>query len=375
MNDWQTVKLKEIAYVHKAAWKVGDKKSAYVGLEHIIENNLRLSSFGCSSLVASNKFTFDAGDTLFGKLRPYFRKVVKPDFHGVCSTDIWVIKPKNGIDKNFLFYFFANQELVDIATLSSGGTRMPRADWNFLSETTWDIPLLEEQKSIALILSSLDDKIDLLHRQNKTLEALAETFFRQWFVEEPSDQCFEGCVLDEFDLTMGLSPPGDSYNEVFDGMPMFQGNADFGFRFPSNRVYTTDSKRVAEKFDTLISVRAPVGEQNMALEKCCIGRGVAALRYKNNKNYYTYTYFKFKSLMQEMRKFNETGTIFGSINKTDFENFKITVPSTDMVRKFQDQVKDIDDKVILNCTKINTLIKLRDTLLPKFMSGKLHIIK
>jgi type I restriction enzyme S subunit len=67
------------------------------------------------------------------------------------------------------------------------------------------------------------------------------------------------------------------------GIPMYQGNADFGFRFPTNRVFTTDPKRFAEIFDTLISVRAPVGEQNMANEKCCIGRGVAAFRYKNEK--------------------------------------------------------------------------------------------
>jgi type I restriction enzyme S subunit len=67
---------------------------------------------------------------------------------------------------------------------------------------------------------------------------------------------------------MGQSPIGTSFNEDRIGIPMFQGNADFGFRFPSERIYTTEPTRYAEPFDTLVSVRAPVGEQNMALVKC-----------------------------------------------------------------------------------------------------------
>jgi type I restriction enzyme S subunit len=75
----------------------------------------------------------------------------------------------------------------------------------------------------------------------------------------------EGIIPDEFDYLMGLSPPGSSYNEDCIGIPMFQGNADFEFRFPKNRIYTTEAKRLADPFDTLISVRAPVGAQNMAV--------------------------------------------------------------------------------------------------------------
>ncbi len=279
----------------------------------------------------------------------------------------------NDVYPDYLYWLMRTKEYQGFILGSSTGTSIRHTSPKNIKEYRFEIPSLQEQKSIASILSTLDDKIDLLHRQNKTLEALAETLFRQWFVEEINDKFFVGCIFDEFDLTMGLSPPGGSYNEVSDGMPMFQGNADFGFRFPVNRIYTTDPKRVAEKFDTLISVRAPVGEQNMAFEKCCIGRGVAALRYKNNANYYTYTYFKFKSLMKEMKKFNETGTVFGSINKSDFENFKITIPPVALIDKFQNEVKSIDHKVILNCIQIDMLTKIRDILLPKLMSSALSI--
>ena len=146
-KGWRKVKLGKIAEISKKLWKAGDREMPYIGLEHINKNSLRIKSIGSSNTVTSNKYIFDAGDTLFGKLRPYFRKVAQPKFNGVCSTDIWVVKPKNGTDKNFIFYFFANQKLIDTSYSSSGGTRMPRADWKFLSKTIWLIPPLSEQKS------------------------------------------------------------------------------------------------------------------------------------------------------------------------------------------------------------------------------------
>ncbi|KAF5414857.1 MAG: hypothetical protein C5S48_07490 [Candidatus Methanogaster sp.] len=237
------------------------------------------------------------------------------------------------------------------------------------------IPIVEPklQEFIGNQYFDLSLKIDLLHRQNKTLEAMAETLFRQWFVEEADEGWEEGKIPDEFDFTMGVSPPGESYNEEGIGIPMYQGNADFEFRFPKRRVFTTDPKRFAEQFDTLISVRAPVGAQNMAGERCCIGRGVATFRYKRNNNYYVYTYFKMKSLMKEIEQFNQTGTVFGSISKADFGDLAIAIPSVEFVDAFQKDIKPIDDKVIANCMQIRTLEKLRDTLLPKLMGGELRV--
>ncbi len=373
MSEWREYKISDIAILVKNSWKIGDKKLPYLGLEHIEEAKLRLKGIGSSDDVASNKYKFNAENILFGKLRPYFRKVVKPNFDGICSTDIWVINATKKSDINFIFYFFANQELIDLSYSSSSGTRMPRADWKFLSRTLWDIPPLKEQKAIAEILTSLDDKIDLLHRQNKTLEELAQILFREWFVEGVHYDWEIGKLPDEFNFMMGVSPKGETFNEDKIGTPMYQGNADFQFRFPKNRVYTTDPKRYAEKFDTLVSVRAPVGAQNMAKEKCAIGRGVASFKYKADNSFYTYTYFKMKSLMDEIKQFNNSGTVFGSINKTDFQEMKIIIPPINLVLKYQEEVKPLDDKVIQNTFQIKTLENTRDTLLPKLMSGEVRV--
>ncbi|RIY12402.1 restriction endonuclease subunit S [Hymenobacter rubripertinctus] len=274
-----------------------------------------------------------------------------------------------GNDQRFIYYLLTAFDFEQFSDKSA----VPGINRNHIHEAAVSIPPLPEQRAIAAVLSSLDDKIDLLHRQNATLEALAETLFRQWFVEEAKEEWVKGKLPDEFTCVMGSSPPGESYNNAGVGLPMFQGNADFGYRFPSNRVYTTDAKRLATKFDTLVSVRAPVGAQNMANETCCIGRGVAAFRYKKDPTFYSYTYFKMRSLMIEFKEFNQTGTVFGSISKADVDALSVTIPPLEIVKRFQSEVKPIDDKVISNTNQIQTLSTLRDTLLPKLMSGEVRV--
>jgi type I restriction enzyme S subunit len=284
----------------------------------------------------------------------------------------FVVKGNTCLD--FIYYLFKSEDVKSyLANQSSGSANQANISKGDILGLIMTVPEPEEQTAIASVLSSLDDKIDLLHRQNQTLEKMAETLFRQWFVEESKEEWVEGKLGDEFYIVMGASPPGESYNEEGSGVPMYQGNADFGFRFPTNRVFTTDPKRFAEKHDALISVRAPVGEQNMANEMCCIGRGVAAFRYKGNSTFYSYTYYKIMSLMNEIKQFNETGTVFGSISRSDFENINISIADESVIAKFQNQAKQLDDKIINNTEKIRTLTSMRDNLLPKLMSGEVRV--
>lgn len=282
-----------------------------------------------------------------------------------------IIRCKKNVDTHFVLSFlkFAEEKISQTGT----GSVFDSINRNELLNFQILLPPLAEQKAIAEVLSSLDDKIDLLHCQNKTLEDMAQTLFRQWFIEGEKTDWALGTLSDEFDVTMGQSPPGTSYNEEKQGMPLFQGNADFGFRFPRNRVWTTEPKRYAEQYDTLISVRAPVGEQNMAIEKCCIGRGVAAFRYKKNKNFRSYAYYKMKSLMRKIRQFNQEGTVFGSISKNDFEGIEIVLPPFESIQDFQNIAKLFDQKIVLNHSQIRRLEKLRETLLPKLTNGAVRV--
>ena len=287
------------------------------------------------------------------------------------SNHAHVLQGKTKQDTLLLYYMLNNVNINKYIT----GAVQPKLSKRNLLNIKILLPPLPEQKAIAEVLSSLDDKIDLLHRQNKTLENMAQTLFQKWFIEDADEAWEIGTISDEFDFTMGHSPPGDSYNEEGIGVPMFQGNADFGFRFPQNRVYTTKPKRFAEMFDTLISVRAPVGAQNMAKERCCIGRGVACFRYRHNPKCYTYTYFKLKSLMSEIKKFNDSGTVFGSISKTDFDNMKVTLPPQKIVQQYEHEVASTSDKITKNYYQIDMLKNLQDTLAPKLLNGKARVLK
>ena len=183
MSEWKTYRLGEIAELRKEQIIPNGTEQPYIGLDHIEQQSLRLNGVGSSNNVISNKFKFYSGDILYGKLRPYFRKVYQPKFDGVCSTDIYVIKNKRPVEQNYLYYLIATEEFTNIANSGSSGTRMPRADWKQLQNSEWNLPTIETQKEIAAILSSLDDKIELNLQMNQTLEAMAQAIFKAWFVD------------------------------------------------------------------------------------------------------------------------------------------------------------------------------------------------
>lgn len=338
--------------------------------KHANDSERKLSSIGIERL--KNK-VLPPKSILVTCIGSDMGKVVMNDVHCITNQQINTIIPDINVDTDFLYYMLVS--IYDTLRVYGGdGTAVPIVNKKDFENIKVELPVsIDTQRRIASILTSLDDKIDLLRRENATLEAMAETLFRQWFVVEAKEEWEEGKLGDEFVFTMGQSPSGDSFNEDGIGVPMYQGNADFGFRFPSKRVFTTQPTRFAEPNDTLISVRAPVGAQNMATEKCCIGRGVAAFRNKDYSSYYSYTYYKLKSLLEEIKQFNDNGTVFGSISKADFENLDIVIPDLKTIERFQQQVKAIDDKIQNNNNEILTLNQTRDGLLPRLMSGEIKV--
>ncbi len=183
-DQWRTVALGECAYlVRDSVNPVNLDETPYIGLEHIGENSLQLTSVGSSTEVTSAKSQFKSGDVLFGKLRPYFRKVVQSKFTGICSTDIWVLRSREDVSQDYLFYLMASPEIVDQAIASSEGTRMPRADWKFVANHQVALGSLGEQRRIASVLRALDDRIELNRRMCDTLEEMAQALFKSWFVD------------------------------------------------------------------------------------------------------------------------------------------------------------------------------------------------
>ena len=320
----------------------------------------------------------------------------------------YALLPMEGLDNDFLFYALKGT-LAEMQALTYGTVFETITTQTF---DHWTIPLppLPEQRAIAHILGTLDDKIELNRRMSETLEAMARALFKAWFVDfEPVRAKMEGrwrrgeslpgfpahlydlfpdrlvdselgeipegwgvgCVDDVFDLTMGQSPPGTTYNEDGKGIPFYQGRADFTFRFPKRRVFCTAPTRFAIAGDTLISVRAPVGDVNMALEDCAIGRGIAAARHRSGAR--SYTYYFMHGLANVFSRFEAEGTVFGSISKKDFHAIQCVVVPQNVIDTFERLCMPIDGGIEHAERESRTLAALRDALLPKLISGELRV--
>ncbi len=337
--------------------------SIYLGFEHFDPGTLRFNKPGNPSNVTSTKQAFHAGDTLYGKLRPYFRKVGwARDLSGLCSTDLWVFEPKPGVESRFVFYVAGCQAFSDLASSSSEGTRMPRASWSVVKD--FEIPdfTLDEQRAIAATLGALDDKIESNRRAIDLAEALADQLFAR--------KAKGSAVLTDIaKLTMGSSPPGNTYNEDNEGMPFYQGVRDFGRRFPGYRVWTTGAVRLAQNNDTLVSVRAPVGKLNRSREICCIGRGVAAV----SSDWPSTIFYALRSADSIWEPFQHEGTVFGAINKVDLSKAQLPWPQADSLRELESNFSVLDEKIWSLSTEIEDLIDLRNTLLPELLSGRIRV--
>lgn len=320
---------------------------------------------------------------------------------GAIASSLVIVRPREQVDGDFLSYFLVGPAAQSIALSLNNGSAQPNLSVRSLANIGIPLPSLDQQRRIASVLRGLDDKIDLNRRMNETLEAMARATFKDWFIDfGPTRAKMEGStpylapeiwslfpdrvdeegkpegwtnstVRAEFRLTMGQSPPGDTYNNAGDGLPFFQGRTDFGERYPKRRMYCTAPTRFAEADDTLVSVRAPVGDLNMAWERCCVGRGVAAVRHLSGAR--GYTYYALNALQPDLAAFEHTGTVFGAISKVQFELLNILAPGVELIETFEQFVSSLDDRVRSNLAETQSLVSVRDLLLPKLMSGKVCV--
>ena len=357
------------------------------------------------------RFSVVAGDLLFA------RRSLVAEGAGRCCVVLDVKEPttfessiirarpdSTRSDPLYLYYFFSSPSGLHRLDTIRRHVAVAGITGRDLSGLEVPVPALAEQRAIAHVLGTLDDKIELNRRMNATLEALARALFKSWFVDfDPVRAKMEGRdtglpkdiadlfpdrlvdselgaipkgwrlghVEDGFEIIMGQSPPGHTYNDTGDGLPFFQGRSDFGFRYPKNRKFCTAPNRMAQSSDTIVSVRAPVGDINMAWEQCCIGRGVAALRHRSGGA--SFTYYNVQALQMRLREYEHTGTVFGAINRKQLARLPLQQPAADVVRAFEHLVHPWDQTIRLRTAQSDTLTALRDALLPKLISGELRV--
>ncbi len=298
----------------------------------------------------------------------------------------------------YLLYLLRSPNYRKLFTDGSAQTNISNINQDTLGNIEVDLPSLDEQKKIVKIIDLCDAKIELNQRINAELEQVAKTLYDYWFVQfdfpnekgKPYKSAGGKMVWNEAlkreiplgwevaelsdiaNITMGQSPPGESYNEDGKGMVFFQGCTDFGNRFPSVRQFTTQPTRYAKAGDILLSVRAPVGTINIVKEDCCIGRGLAALNSKGNS--ITYLLEVMRNLKQVFDRRNVNGTTFGSITKDDLFSLKVLKPEKKVLDEYQKIIYptfEMQNKLELES---QTLTELRDWLLPMLMNGQVSAL-
>jgi type I restriction enzyme S subunit len=277
----------------------------------------------------------------------------------------------NGVNRDYLYYFLKSelgQAEIAKGTVGAVQAKLPIKNIQAIEVV---LPSLEQQEKIASILAAIDYKIEANEKINDNLQQQAMALYASMFLDNPALETTAGTLKDIADITMGQSPSGSSYNEDGNGEVFYQGRAEFGYRFPTRRLYTTEPKRMAEAGDVLLSVRAPVGDLNVAYERCCIGRGLGAIHGRNGyQSFVLYTMF---ALRPQLDVYNGEGTVFGSINRNALNDMPIDIPTEDAIAAFEAIARPMDDLIRSNYEENCRLQELRDSLLPRLMSGEVDV--
>ena len=365
--EWKEVRLGDYIKTNETQYSIKENWENFVYLDtgSIIEGRIDTLLYFTKEdkLPSRARRKVRHGDIIYSCVRPnqrHYGYINIPVENLLVSTGFVVISCKN-IDSKYLYYYLTQDTIINYLqnigeqSVSTYPTIKPQDIEDIFIRIPSDI---EDQRRIASILSSLDRKIEFNNKINADLEEMAQAIFKNWFVDfEPfKDGKFvdselgmipEGwkvVTLDEIaDITMGQSPAGNSLNEKGEGMIFYQGSSDFGFRFPSIRVFTTEPKRLAVVNSVLFSVRAPVGDINVTKEECCIGRGVASIKSKYGHD--SYLFYTMKSLHKLFDSFDGEGTVFGSINKKTLSAIQILLPSDGIVEQFNDIASSFDNRI------------------------------
>lgn len=297
----------------------------------------------------------------------------------------------------YIYYLLSNNYKL-LRNAATGSTALPllnKTDFDLLSFSIHSNK--SEQKKIAAVLSALDAKIDCNNRINAELEAMAKTLYDYWFVQfdfpdanskpyqsSGGKMVYNPTLKREIpagwkdkqlsqiaNITMGHSPLGESLNQSKNGVEFFQGSTDFGWQFPTVRQYTTQPARMAKRGDILLSVRAPVGDMNIANLDCCIGRGLAALNSRDGFDGFLFYVMKYFKTIFDRR--NSEGTTFGSITKDDLHSLPLAYPPTELLKEYDKVVSRYNQMVFTRSMENQHLTQLRDWLLPMLMNGQVTV--
>lgn len=357
----------------------------YISTENLMPNKAGITVAASIPKVRHTK-AFNVGDVLVSNIRPYFRKIWYAKFSGGCSNDVLVFRSKNQVDPRFLYYVLADDKFFDYATATSKGTKMPRGDRNAIME--YGVPNIsyDSQRKIADILSALDDKIELNQRINKNLEEQAQVIFDMEFVEKnksdnKNQKGWRNACLSDIAQTIvcGKTPSTKKPDYYGEDMPFIT--------IPDmyNSVYITKTTRRLSMLG-INSQKNKILPSNSVCVSCIGTAGLVSLvaePSQTNQQINTiipledissyFIFFLLKSLSNKIQNLGASGSTIPNLNKSQFSEIEIMIPPKTLLEEFDSIVAPFFNAILEHQYQIEYLSILRDTLLPRLMSGEIDV--
>lgn len=349
-----------------------------------------------ASSFPSGKVTeFQENDILISNIRPYFKKIWKADRRGCCSNDVLCIRANNKVDAEFLYYLLSQDLFFAYVMSGANGSKMPRGDKQQIMN--WEIELpseKEDQRRIASILSSLDRKIELNNKINADLEEMAQAIFKNWFVDfEPfkngkfvdselgmiPEGWKVGCLGDMGAVVCGKTPSKSNSNYYGGDIPFIKIPDMHGNVFvesSEDRLTELGSlsqiKKLIPPYSLMVSCIATVGLVSINTKPSHTNQQINTV-IPHNKSALFYLYQYIKNNEELLKNMGRGGTTTLNVNTRSFSNIRLLIPSEIALEQFHRVVEGLFKKIELNLHESRTLSTLRDTLLPRLMSGELEV--
>ncbi|MBI2548159.1 restriction endonuclease subunit S [Candidatus Woesearchaeota archaeon] len=378
-QDWRVFSLDETTEINKESRDPSNKPETpffYIDIESVenesgnIKNVKRL--IGKEAPSRARRVVHE-NDVIMSTVRPYlkaFAIVEKKYENQICSTGFAVLTSKDKIHPKYLLYSLFTKGVINQCTKMMTGGQYPALNSSQVARINIPLPPILEQKKISEVLSTVDTRLDIVERESQRVERLKVGLMKELFDGKKWPSVLLG---DEkfFEMIMGQSPPSELYNRDGIGLPFLQGNAEFGDLHPSPTIYCSKPLKVAKEGDILISVRAPVGEVNMANTDCCIGRGVGAIRAKDGVDS-QFLFFYLKSVNSKLDSISG-GSTFKAITKNQLEKLEVFLPPITEQKKISLMLSTIDKKLSIQKSKKSKLESIKKSLMNDLLTGKKRV--
>lgn len=380
-EGWREVKLENVVEINPSERIAQGTKAKKVNMDALIPFTRKIPKYVNETYKSGSKFR--NGDTLLARITPCLEngKTAFVDFLasgevGFGSTEFIVMREKKDItDKDFVYHFARSDNFRNMAIKSmTGSSGRQRVEIDEVKQYKFYLPPLAEQEAIAEVLSSLDDKIDLLHRQNKTLEDMAQALFRQWFIEEANEEWEEKSLDRIAEYLNGLACQKYPPKNEKDKLPVLKikelsDGINEGTDWVSSEI---DKKYVIELGDVIFSWSGSLMVKIWTGEKCVLNQHLFKITSENYPKWFYYFWTR-RHLKKFIQIAESKTTTMGHIKRGDLSNSVVLVPTSSELQQIDEEITPSFEKIISNHEQIGRLEKLRDILLPKLIGGKVSV--